>query len=156
MTAHTNNDKSPAYGQFFHCQTQLFGQLNYDRIFTYLFNEHLKLERLKKPTAFHISTNMISKCCKVGRNTVNEALRLFVNMGLISINDFVCMVNKDYFYSVVVLFNSSSIEKKKRISESFLKGDRQTLEELGLRNLKLDIALLAGAALLQPEQGCSH
>lgn len=155
MTAHTNNDKSPAYGQFFHCQTQLFGQLNYDRIFTYLFNEHLKLERLKKPTAFHISTNMISKCCKVGRNTVNEALRLFVNMGLISINDFVCMVNKDYFYSVVVLFNSSSIEKKKRISESFLMGDRQTLEELGLRNLKLDIALLAGAALLQQKQPCS-
>lgn len=156
MTANINNDKIPAYGQFFHCQTQLFGQLNYDRIFMYLFNEHIKLERLKRPTAFHISTNMISKCCKVGRNTVNEALQLFANIGLVSINDSLCVVNKDYFYSVIVLFNNSNSEKKKRISDSFLKGDKQSLEELGLHHVQLDTTALAGATLLPSEQHCSH
>lgn len=156
MTANINNDKIPAYGQFFHCQTQLFGQLNYDRIFMYLFNEHIKLERLKRPTAFHISTNMISKCCKVGRNTVNEALQLFTDIGLISINDYLCVVNKNYFYSVVVLYSSSNIEKKKRISESFLKGDKQALEELGLQHIQLDATALIGTTLLPSEQGCSH
>lgn len=156
MTTNISNDKAPAYGQFFHCQTQLFGQLNYDRIFTYLFNEHLKLERLKRPTAFHISTNMISKCCKVGRNTVNEALQLFISMGLISINDSLCVVNKDYFYSVVVLFNNANSENKKRISDSFLEGNKQALKELGLNHIQLDTTALAGTTLFPSEQPCSH
>lgn len=144
--------KIPAYGQFFHCQTELFGQLNYDRIFTYLFNEHLRLERLGKPTAFNIAVSAISTHCKVGRQTVYDALKLFDKIGLVVLNGSVCNVNKDYFYSVVVLFSNANAETRQQISQSFMTGDKKALRKLGLLSESIDASVLSGTIMSQSER----
>lgn len=151
MTTDSIN-KIPSYGQFFNCQTQLFGRLNYDRIFAYLFNEHLRLERIKKPTSFHVSYSAISNCCKVGRQTVYDTLQFLDEIGVISLDNSICNVDKDYFFSVVVLFDASDSETKKKIAKSFINGDKKGLVELGLQPLSLETNLLAGSLMPSSEQ----
>lgn len=149
MTTDNINDKFPAYGQFFLCQAELFGQLNYNQVFMYLFNEHLKLQRQKKPTMFPVSVRTISRNCKVGRNTAKETLSLFNNIGLISLNESACVVNADYFFSVVVLYYNADTQTKEQISQAFLAGDKKTLLTLGYAEKSLDMQMMSGGIMYQ-------
>ena len=151
------NKVNNPYGQHYLCVCQLFDSKTLTILFTHLLNRHMAMVRSGKRPIISIQGSKMEYITRISRRSISSQLAILESMGVIQITDRSCIVNADYFVSVVTLFNQqNTVSLKTEVEKAFREHDLTKLSELGLNIVKggNDELLSLNGSIQQNDDSC--